>query len=127
MTATPVRLDATRAGETDTRGLNFTNVLAPGDMLASVTSVTVARRDSVTIGASDLTITPAGAVSPWVESSSTGIVDVVIGWWQNSGPSIAGTGAAPTPIDYQGTAKVVTTLGRTIVRDFYIMVVPGLG
>jgi hypothetical protein len=124
---TPVRLDATRAGEKDTRGLNFTNILPPGDTLASITSIAVVRRDGVSIGADDLTITPSGAVGPFIDASATGIAAVVAGWWHGSGATIAGTPIAPTPVDYQGTVTVVSTLGRTIVRDFYILVVPGLG
>lgn len=127
LNAAPVRLGATRSGETDTRGIDFTNAMVAGDTLASITSVTVLRRDGVTIGANDLTITPNGSVAPFILPNSTNIAGMVASWWQTSGASIAGTVTAPTPIDYQGTVKVVTTQGRTMVRDFYIVVVPGLG
>lgn len=128
LSASPVRIGASRAGETDTRGLNFTNVLAPGDSLTLASlAVTIVRKDGVPVGGNDLTITPSGAVPPWLEASPTGIPGVVVAWWQKSGPAIAGTPAAPTPVDYQGTVSVTTTLGRTLVRDFAILVVPGLG
>lgn len=126
----PVRLGASRAGETDTRGLDYTNVfqnLAAGDSLASITSVTLARRDGVTIGVNDLVITPGGTVSPFINSNPAGTPNMVAAWWLASNAALAGTVIAPAPVDYQGTATVLTTNGRTLIRDFYILVVPGLG
>lgn len=127
LNASPVRLGAARAGEVDTRGIDFTAALVSGDTIASITSVTIARRDGVTAGSNDLTITPSGLVSPWLAPNAAGVANMIVGWWQGSGATIAGTITAPTPVDYQGTVTVVTTEGRTMVRDFYVLVVPGLG
>lgn len=127
LNATPVRLGATRAGEEDTRGLDFTSALPFGDTLASITSVTVLRRDGVTIGGNDVTITPNGAPNPWITANSNGIAGTVANWWHNSGSTIAGTVTAPSPVDYQGTVTAVSVAGRIMVRDFLIVAVPGLG
>lgn len=114
---TPVRLDAMRAGAIDTRGLDLTAaLLIEGDTVASVSSVTVARRDNVTIGANDLTITPAGKASPWASG-------VTANWWQTSGASIAAAGA----VDYLLKITVVTTAGRTLPIDAYQLVSPLIG
>lgn len=123
----PVRVGATRAGELDTRGIDFTNALPLGDIIASVTSVTIVRRDGISTGANDVTITPNGAPAPWITANSLGVAGMVVNWWHNSGPLIAGTVVAPTPVDYQGTVTAVSTAGRSVVRDFLIVAVPGLG
>ena len=127
LNAAPVRLGASRAGETDTRGIDFSLAMVPGDTLASVTSVTVVRMDGQSTGPNDLTITPSGAVGPFIGTNAAGFPATVVAWWIGSGTNIAGTPVVPTPVDYQGTVKAVTTLGATLIRDFYLMVVPGLG
>lgn len=127
LNAVPVPLGATRAGETDTRGIDFTNALPAGDLVASITSVTIARVDGQTIGANDVTITPNGAVAPFIGPSILGVANLSVNWWLNSGATIAGTIQAPTPVAYQGTVKAVSVAGRSIVRDFSIIAVPGLG
>lgn len=127
LNAVPVRLGATRAGETDTRGLDFTDAMPAGDTISTITSVTILRRDGATIGANDVTITPNGAVAPWIGPNEVGIAGTTVNWWLNSGASIAGTILAPAPVDYQGTATAVTIAGRNLMRDFYIVAVPGLG
>lgn len=127
LNALPARLGAMRAGEEITRGLDFTDALDPSnDTIASITSVTVVRRDSVTIGVNDLTITPGGTQSPWVTAVAFGqpfTPGLVVNWWQTSGPSIA----ALANVDYQITIKCVTTSGAILIRDCYQLVVSGLG
>lgn len=126
----PVRLGASRAGEKDTRGLDYTNVfqnLAVGDSVASVTSVTIARRDGVTLGSNDVIITPSGAVGPFILPNAAGVPNMMVAWWIGSNAALAGTVVAPAPVDYQGTVTAVSALGRTLIRDFYIIAVPGLG
>jgi len=127
LNAPPVRLGAMREGEEITRGIDLTDALELiNDTIASVTSVTVVRRDNVTPGVNDLTITPGGTQAPWITAvpygplASTGFV---VNWWQACGASIAATGA----VDYQITIVVATTAGRNVIRDCYQLVVSGLG
>jgi len=125
--APPARLGAMRQGDVDTRGLDLTNDLAlVSDKIASITSVTVARRDGNAIGANDLTITPGGYQPPWLTAVAYGVPatpGLVVNWWQTSGPAIANSGA----VDYQITITAVTTAGRDLIRDCYCAVVSGLG
>lgn len=120
--APPKRIGATRAGEEDTRGLDFSNVLPAGASIATITSITVTRRDGVSVGSNDLTI----LTQPWITNNAYGN-PIQINWWHTSDPSIAGTDLVPTPVDYKGTVVALTSLGHPIIRDFYILVVPGLG
>lgn len=114
--ASPQRMGATRAGETVSRGADFSNALAVNDTIASVTSVTVARRDGVAITTGGMVITPAGAPAPWIVGNS-------VNWWHQTGA----TSLNATPIDYVVTITVITASGEDIVRDLYILEVPGLG
>lgn len=127
LNAAPARLGAMRAGELAARGHDYTYAMAvSGDTIASITSVTVVRRDGVTIGVNDLTITPSGTQPPWTTAVAFGQPSspgYVVNWWQTSGSAIA----TPTSVDYQITIKCVTTLGATLIRDCYQLVVSGLG
>ena len=115
---TPVRLEPLRAGTTDTRGLNLASALAAeGDTIASITGISVARRDNRPIGTGDLSITPAGFAAPWIASGTT------VNWWQGAGASIAAAAA----IDYVISVSFLTTQGRPLIYDAYQLVTPALG
>lgn len=116
LNAAPQRLGATRAGETVSRGADFSNAMAIGDTILSVGSATVTRRDGQNLGPHDLSITPLTAPGPWVIGNS-------VNWWVQSGATIAAAG----PIDYIVTIAVITAAGETIIRDCYIMVEGALG
>lgn len=125
--ARPLRLGALRAGEIDTRGIDFTeNLTLIGDAIVSVTSVVASRVDGGTMGVNDLTITPIGAVNPWITDAAYGkqsTLGPVVNWWQSAGASIA----TPNDVDYKITIKAVTATNRNIIRDCYQLVVSGLG
>lgn len=112
----PQRLGAFRFGTVDTRAYDFFPDLgALDDPIASITSVTVARRDGQAIGAMDLMITPPGKMAPWLDETG-----YVVNWWQSAG---AGT----SDVDYIITVSVESVGGRTVVHDCYQLVVIGLG
>jgi hypothetical protein len=99
-------------GELDTRAYNFARVLSfPGqnttDTVAAVTSIVATRTDGQSMGDSDLTITPAGAASPWITNG------LLVTWWQTCGAGVAADG----PVQYQIEITVQTTGNRSIKRD----------
>jgi hypothetical protein len=99
-------------GELDTRAYSFARVLSfPGqsitDTVASVVSIVATRTDGQSMSANDLTITPAGAASPWITNGQ------IVTWWQAAGADIAANG----PVTYQIEITVQTAGGRTVKRD----------
>lgn len=123
-TNVPIRLDVMREGATDTRGLDLTLALqVEADTIASISSVTVSRRDGVSTGQNDLAITPFGFLAPWIAANSAGIAGKTVNWWQSAGASIAAT----APVDYQITVSFTTVAGRQLSYDAYQMVTPTIG
>jgi hypothetical protein len=121
----PIRLEVMRQGTADTRGIDMTLPLSiESDTVNTISSITVARRDGLTITSSDLTCNPTGYAAAWIASNSANVAGKVPSWWQMAGPSIA-TGT--TGVDYQITVTMMTVGGRTLVYDAYQMVTPSIG
>jgi len=113
-----------REGTTDTRGLDLSLVLLEeSDSVASITGITVVRRDGNVIGPNDLAITPSGFAPPWITTNGSNVAGQVINWWQGCGPMIAAT----APVDYQITVSFTTTAGRLLAYDAYEAVTPTIG
>jgi hypothetical protein len=118
-TPQPIVLNYMRQSTVDTRGLDLSQAVAPGDTIASITSIVVVRNDGHSLSASDLTITPAGYAAPFIGTSRSGQANLSINWWQGVGAvgtvgytiTVAFVTAAGAPLAYDAAQQVTATLG----------------
>lgn len=108
----PERIGSLRAGDTDSRYLNFTPYLGPlSDTIVAINSVTVSRRDGATLSGSDLQVMTSP--NPALDATRLFVI-----WWLTGGI---------VDVDYEVSVSVISAQGRTLVRDAYIRVMAALG